>query len=132
MSKKLNAYVEEAQFYSVSQVIQESRSWIDLKEIVILSDVPLSSCKVILAQLISSGVVGTKLKQITRSSKPALVYAKRSIVDLEEKQRNSDSAFKYAKSRFQLWPELMDGKTHRIYNVQPNQLLSLAMLTRPA
>lgn len=130
MPKKINPNLDIERFDAVSQVVQESRSWIELKQIVSLSGVSLTQCKVILSKLIACGEVGTKVKQSIHSAHPILAYAKRSVVEAEERQRSANSAFKLAKSRFELWPELMDGKTHRVYNATPNQLPPLAMLSR--
>jgi len=121
---------EVERFDAVSQVIQESRSWIELKQIVSLSGVSLTHCKAILAKLISCGFVGAKVKQSTHSAHPVMIYAKQSVVEAEERQRSANSAFKHAKSRFQLWPELMDGKAYRPYTASPNALVPLAMLSR--
>lgn len=119
-------------FDAVSHVVQDSRTWMDLKQIVSLSGVSLTHCKVILSKLIECGEVSTKTKQSTSSPHAIHLYAKKSIGIAEERQQSANSVFKYAKSRFELRPELLDGKTHQIYAAKPNQLHSLAMLSRRA
>lgn len=121
---------EVERFDAVSQVIEDSRSWIELKHIVSLSGVSYKHCREILQRLIDSEIVGIKPNQDRKITAGEIAYGKRSVVERDAKQRESTSEFKFPKSIFALKPDLLQGKAYRAYEAKPNQAMPLAMLSR--
>ena len=121
---------ELERFDAVSQVVDDSRSWIELKDIVSLSGVSCKFCKEILGGMVASGLVGLKPNQDPKLPMGQIAYGKRSIVERDAKQRENASEFKLSKSIFALKPELLQGGTYQAYEAKSNQAMSLAMLSR--
>lgn len=122
---------EAARFDAVSQVIEDSRSWIELRHIVSLSGVSLKHCREILAKLVASGIVGIKPNQGQKIAMGEIAYGKRSLVERDARLRESASEFRISKSIFALKPDLLNhGGQHPTYQAKPNQSMTLAMLTR--
>ena len=129
-AKKYCKKLELDYFDAVSQVVQESKTWIDLKHISNLSGVPLARCRDILARLIDCGQISKKLKTSVAAPKGTIFYAKTSMALSEETQKNHASEFKHAISRFSSLTGPHDSKFPRAYVKQSNHLQSLAMLYR--
>lgn len=121
---------EVERFDSVSQVIEDSRTWIELKHIISLSGVSLKHCREILNRLVASGAVSIKPNQDQKLPAGEVTYGKRRVAERDAKQRENTSEFKFSKSIFALKPELLHGGPHRAYEAKPSQAMSLAMLTR--
>ena len=112
------------------QVINDSRSWLNLKQIATMGDIPISKCKPIIAQLVAKGVVVKKVQTSRQFPEGVTLYAKKSLALKEAEQLKNPSDFKCAKSFFQCHPELLEGKTEPTYSARPSPLQSLAMLAR--
>lgn len=112
------------------RIIEESRSWLEIKQITLLSDISLAKCKALLPQLATQGLIATMHKSSPRQPDGTLMYAKLSVAKSYATKRECKSGFEHAKSRFECWPGLLEGKNIRPYHAQPSQLKSLAMLAR--
>lgn len=115
---------------AILEVIQDARSWMDIKQIALLSDVSLGKCRILLPQLVAQECIGVKHQSSLRSPDGVTMYAKISIAKREDAQRSDQGEFKCAKSRFTCWPQLLEGKGGRPYIATQNQAKSLAMLAR--
>lgn len=114
----------------VLSVVQDARSWLELRQIALLSEVSMAKCRALLAQMVAKKQITSTLKTSVRHPDGIEMYAKLCMAKCQAEQRQGENGFEIAKSRFELWPELMDGRTHRVYAAKPNQLHSLAMLSR--
>ena len=114
----------------VLSVVQDARSWLELRQIALLSEVSMAKCRALLAQMVAKKQITSTLKTSVRHPDGIEMYAKLCMAKCQAEQRQGENGFEIAKSRFELWPELMDGRTHRVYAAKPNQLHALAMLSR--
>ena len=114
----------------VLSVVQDARSWLELRQIALLTGVSMAKSRALLAQMVAKRQITSKIRTSVRHPDGIEMYAKLCMAKCQAEQRQGENGFEIAKSRFELWPELMDGRTHRVYAAKTNQLHSLAMLSR--
>ncbi|MBU3602286.1 hypothetical protein [Polynucleobacter sp. AM-25C3] len=131
-AKKNSTDTNLIHYEAVLSVVREARSWLELRQIALLSGVSMAKCRALLAQMVTKKQITSTLKTSVRHPDGIEMYAKLCMAKCQAEQRQRENGFEIAKSRFELWPELMDGRTHRVYAAKPNQLHSLAMLSRRA
>ena len=117
-------------YQAVLSVVQDARSWLELRQIALLSEVSMAKCRALLAQMVAKRQITSTIKTSVRHPDGIEMYAKLCMAKCQAEQRQGENGFEIAKSRFELWPGLIDGRTHRVYAAKPNQLHSLAMLSR--
>lgn len=131
-AKNISTRINLTYYEAVLSVVQDSRSWMELRQIASLSGVSMAKCRALLAHMVPKKLITSTLKTSARHPDGIEMYAKLCMAKCQAEHRQGENGFEIAKSRFELWPELMDGRTHRVYAAKPNQLHSLAMLSRRA
>lgn len=131
-AKKDSSTKRSVEYEAVLNIVREARSWLEIKQVSLLSEVSIAKCRVLLPQMVAQKQITSILKTNSRHPDGVEMYAKPSMAKCQAKPNKSESGFEIAKSRFQLRPELMDGTTHQVYCAKPLELHSLAMLSRRA
>jgi hypothetical protein len=114
----------------ILQIINDAATWLDIKQIARLSDISQGRCKVIAEQLLAHDCIASKIKSGPQFPDGVTVYGKKSVAQRELDQQQSADGFRYAKSRFECRPEILEGNATRPYSPTQSQTQKLAMLSR--
>lgn len=108
----------------VLSVVQDSRNWMTLGEVASISDVSRAKCHILLKQFVSS-------RKISAKEMPSgISYASNLVAMREKKAPPMFTEFRMAKALFQVYPQLLRGKSLPPLVTKPSQAQSLAMLAR--
>ena len=114
----------------ILQIINDSATWLEIKQIARISEISQGRCKVVSEQLLAHGYIASKIKSGPQFPDGVTVYGNKRIAQREADQRESASGFRYAKSRFECRPEILEGNATRPYSPTQSQTQKLAMLSR--
>jgi len=123
---------KNGRYHCILNVVQESKSWLDIEAVSSLCGLSSALCRPVLIQLVQDGMVGHRIKPNANSPAGTVIYAKPSIARDYEVKHGATTEYKEAKSRFQLTPHALNGGSPKEYVTKVNQQPCLAMLVRKA